>query len=155
LQPPNGHCNLEVLRRRGRRLKTKVVAILLVAVIWLSTLRHTRSSYCTAPCPRLEISGRKGQGRPVYPGADVLEGGGHEEGRSGRMVVLNAGHCFLSLSRNRSYRVHMDTIICSLCDREATLVRFGGGWAGLCCGKILNDNTTLCVGSPEKAIIFL
>lgn len=38
------------------------------------------------------------------------------------------------------------TIICPHCNKSVTLVSYGGGWVGTCCGKILYNSQTLPSG---------
>jgi hypothetical protein len=37
----------------------------------------------------------------------------------------------------------MDVIICVFCGKEVKLIRFGDGWVGQCCDKIIYNNKEL------------
>ena len=40
-------------------------------------------------------------------------------------------------------QINMHTIRCPFCEKEVELVSFGGGWVGLCCGRIVYNSKRL------------
>jgi hypothetical protein len=45
---------------------------------------------------------------------------------------------------NSSKRIDVyDTIVCPHCNKEVRLIRYGGGWVGSCCNRVVYNSQTL------------
>jgi len=44
---------------------------------------------------------------------------------------------------NKMKKTTSRTILCPHCGNSVTLVSFGGGWVGTCCGRIVYNKNTL------------